>query len=226
MSLWQLVKVGGFTMYVLLSFSVLSLAIILERYIYYRRRSRVKRGQFMVGIARELEKGNIRRALEICGSTDTPFSSVVESGLSLCGHNEVVISNAMERQVTVETTKLERFTSIVGTIGSTAVYIGLFGTVLGIIRAFHDISLSGSGGINVVINGISEALVCTAAGLCVAVPAVIAYNYFVKKVDTFITDMELCVSEIMDLYHSFYRCDTGIACHFYDYDASYLSVEY
>ena len=198
MSLWQLLKAGGFTMYILLGCSVLSLAIIMERFICYRRRSRVKRERFMSNINRELEKGNVKMALQICKSTDTPFSSVVYSGLSLFGHNEVVISNAMEREVTVETTKLEHFTSIVGTIGSTAVYIGLFGTVLGIIRAFHDISKSGSGGISVVINGISEALVCTAAGLSVAVPAVIAYNYFVKKVDRFITDMELCASEIMD----------------------------
>lgn len=199
MTLWQLIKVGGFTMYVLLSFSVLSLAIIIERIIYFRRRSRVRRQDFMLEITRELRRGNARGALEICRSTDTPFSSVVYSGLNLFGHDEVVISNTMEREVTVQITKLERFTSIVGTIGSTAVYIGLFGTVLGIIRAFHDISAAGSGGISVVINGISEALVCTAVGLCVAVPAVIAYNYFVKKVDGFVTDMELCASELMDL---------------------------
>ena len=91
---------------------------------------------------------------------------------------------------------------VLGTLGNNAIYIGLFGTVLGIIRAFHDISKSGSGGISIVINGIAEALVCTAAGLCVAVPAVIAYNYFVKKVDGFITDMELCASETMDLVKS------------------------
>jgi len=199
MSLWQLVKIGGFTMYILLSCSVLSLTIILERVIYYRKRSRVKRTQFMKQVKEALEKGNTKKAQDICKETDTPFSNVVLSGLSLSGHSEVVISNSMEREITVETTKLERYTSIVGTIGSTAVYIGLFGTVLGIIRAFRDISLSGSGGINVVINGISEALVCTAAGLCVAVPAVIAYNYFIKRVDGFISDMELCASETTDL---------------------------
>jgi len=198
MTLWQLLKVGGFTMYILLACSVLSLTIIFERIMYYRRRSRIKRADFMVHIKEAIEKGNIKRALDVCKETDTPFSSVVYSGLNLYGHSEVVISNTMEREVTVETTKLERYTSIVGTIGSTAVYIGLFGTVLGIIRAFRDISLAGSGGINVVINGISEALVCTAVGLCVAVPAVIAYNYFVKRTDAFITDMELCASEIMD----------------------------
>jgi len=199
MTLWQLLKVGGFTMYILLACSVLSLTIIFERIMYYRRRSRVKRTDFMAQIREMLNKGNAKRALDICKDTDTPFSSVVYAGLNLYGHSEVVISNTMEREVTIETTKLERYTSIVGTIGSTAVYIGLFGTVLGIIRAFRDISTSGSGGINVVINGISEALVCTAVGLCVAVPAVIAYNYFVKRTDAFITDMELCVSEIMDL---------------------------
>lgn len=198
MNFWQLFKVGGFTIYILLACSVLSLAIIIERCVYFNRRSKVKRQQFMKNITKELEKSNLKRALEICSETNTPFASVVAAGLNLHGHNEVVISNTMEREVVVETTKLEKFTSIVGTIGSTAVYIGLFGTVLGIIRAFRDISVSGSGGVSVVINGISEALFCTAVGLCVAVPAVIAYNYFIKKIDNFITDMELCVSETMD----------------------------
>jgi biopolymer transport protein ExbB len=199
MTLWQLLKSGGLTMYVLLLLSIISIAIILERIIYYRLRSKVKRNVFMLNISRELEKGNIKKALEISENTDTPFSRVVHSALNLHGHNEVVISNTMEREVIIQTTKLEKYTSIIGTIGSTAVYIGLFGTVLGIIRAFHDISKSGSGGISVVINGISEALVCTAAGLCVAVPAVMAYNYFTKKIDSFISDMELSASEIMDL---------------------------
>jgi len=199
MSIWQLVRTGGFTMIILLTCSIISLAIIIERYIYYRRRSKQKRIEFIHHIRQELEKGNLKKALEICKNTDSPFSSVVYSGLNLSGHSEVVISNTMEREVAIETIKLERFTSIVGTIGSTAVYIGLFGTVLGIIRAFRDISAAGTGGISVVIGGISEALACTAAGLCVAVPAVIAYNYFIKKIDNFITDMELAASEIIDL---------------------------
>lgn len=199
MSVWQLIRTGGFTMWALILCSVLSLAIIIERCLCFRRRSKVKRTDFMNDISKEIEKGNIKKAVEICKAADSPFSSVVLSGLTLWGHNEVVISNTMEREVAIETVKLERHTSIVGTIGSTAVYIGLFGTVLGIIRAFHDISVSGTGGISVVIRGISEALACTAAGLCVAVPAVIAYNYFIKKIDIFVTDMELSASELMDL---------------------------
>jgi biopolymer transport protein ExbB len=199
MTLWQFLKVGGFTIYILMFCSVLSITTIVDRFLYYRMRSKVKRTDFMKDIALELDKGNVKKALEICKATDTPFSSVVRAGLNLYGHSEVVIANTMEREVIVETTKLEEKTTIVGTIGSTAVYIGLFGTVLGIIRAFRDISVSGSGEISVVINGIAEALICTAAGLCVAVPAVIAYNYFIKKIDGFISDMELCTSETMDL---------------------------
>lgn len=199
MSFNQLLGAGGITLYILILCSILSLAIILERIIYYKMRSRIPRTKFMAAITKEIEEGNIKKALEICKNVNTPFSKVVHAGLGAHGHSEVVVSNTMERAVTVEMMKLERFTGIVGTIGNTAVYIGLFGTVIGIIRAFKDISTAGAGGINVVIDGISEALVCTAAGLCVAVPAVIAYNYFVKKVDNFITDMELCASETMDL---------------------------
>ena len=157
-------------------------------------------------ISAELKRDRLMNALDICESTKTPFSSVVHAGLKLFGHNESVISNAMEREVTIETTKLEQYTSVVGTIASTAVYIGLFGTVLGIIRAFHDIAQNaGSGGMNVVINGIAEALICTAAGLCVAVPAVIAYNYFIKRIDKFVVDMDLVVSETMDLIATKHR---------------------
>lgn len=199
MNALQIFHSGGFTIVILLFCSVLSLAIILERTYCFRRRSKVKRTEFMKAVRREIQRGNYDRALEVARGTDTPFSAVVAAGLNLQGHSEVVIANTMEREIAIETVKLERFTSVLGTIGSTAVYIGLFGTVLGIIRAFRDISAAESGGISVVINGISEALVCTAAGLAVAVPAVIAFNYFIKRIDVFITDMELCVSELMDL---------------------------
>ena len=199
MSIWQLIHTGGITMIVLLLCSIVSIAVIIERCIYFRKRSSIKRKAFMAKIKPLVVKADVQRALEVCNLANTPYSIMVAAGLSFWGHDEKEISNNMEREMVVETMNLEKFTSIVGTIGSVAVYIGLFGTVLGIIRAFHDISASGAGGISVVISGISEALACTAAGLSVAVPAVIAYNYFTKKIDAFISDMELCASEIMDL---------------------------
>lgn len=199
MSIWQFLRTGGFTIYILLLCSFVSITIIVERYLYYRRRSQASREEFMRKFREELKKGNVKKCLEACEGIDTPFANVAKAGLNFYGHDEKVIAGNMEREIVVETTTIERFTSIVGTIGSVAVYIGLFGTVLGIIRAFRDIATSGSGGINVVISGISEALVCTAAGLCVAVPAVVAYNYFVRRTDNFIKDMEMCASEILEL---------------------------
>ena len=198
-TVWEIIQLGGFTMYILLFCSLLSITILVERVFYYRRRSRTKRAEFMTRIKRALTGGNIEMAKEICRTSNAPFSRVVFSGLGLHGRYETEISNAMDREITIETIRLERLTSIVGTIGNTAVYIGLFGTVLGIIRAFHDIAAAGAGGMSIVIGGVAEALVCTATGLLVAIPAVIAYNYFMKRVDRFINDMELCASELIDL---------------------------
>jgi len=198
-TVWEIFQVGGFTMYILLLCSFISVTILLERLLYYRKRAKTERAEFMLKIKRALKNGNLERAKEICRDSLAPFSEVVYSGIELHGRAEKEISNAMEREIMIETTKLERYTSIVATIGNTAVYIGLFGTVLGIIRAFHDIAAAGSGGMAIVIGGVAEALVCTATGLFVAIPAVIAYNYFTKRVEHFINDMELCASELTDL---------------------------
>jgi len=199
MNIWHLIKIGGVTMVVLLVLSIISIAIILERFIFYRKKARLKRKDFMLTIRQELKKKDLNLAMKICEDSNAPFAQVTHAGLSFFDCGEKEISNNMERQIIIETVTLERFTSGIGTIGSVAVYIGLLGTILGILRAFHDVAISGSGGIGVIIGGISEALSTTAAGLCVAVPAVAAYNYFMKKIDDFIKDMELAASETMDL---------------------------
>lgn len=198
----EIFQIGGFTMYVLLFCSFLSITILIERLLYYRRCSRADRGEFMAGITRAVKSGNIERAVELCNDTPAPFAAVVGAGLDHYRRRGGGIDNAMEREIALETARLERFTGIVGTIGNTAVYIGLFGTVLGIIRAFRDIAAAGAGGMSIVIGGVAEALVCTATGLFVAIPAVIAFNYFTKRVETFVLDMELCASELKDLLGS------------------------
>ena len=196
---WEIFQIGGFTMYILLFCSLVSITILLERIIYYRKRSQTPRADFMAQIREVLRKGGIKRALEISTETLAPFANVVHIGLQHHGHQERDIANTMEREITIETAKLERYISVVGTIGNTAVYIGLFGTVLGIIRAFHDIAAAGAGGMSIVIGGVAEALVCTAAGLFVAIPAVIIFNYFTRRVGHFVDDMELSASELTDL---------------------------
>ncbi len=198
-NIFDIIAAGGFTIYLLIFCSIISVAVIVERVVYYNRRSRLSRTSILVGIRKELLAKNILNAIGFCKNIDTPVSKVALAGLSLHGHDEKLIANAMEREITIETIKLERFIGIVGTIGGTAVYVGLLGTVIGIMRAFSDISSAGTGGMQVVTMGIAEALVCTAAGLLVAIPAVLSYNWFTRKIDNFVVDMELAASELLDL---------------------------
>ena len=197
-TLLEAVKIGGPVMYLLIICSIISIAVVVERLFYFNNRSKVERAPFMQSIREQLGKGDLERARMLSKEAQTPFAAVVAAVLN-SSTDEKEASEAAERQTILEITGLERRTAIVGTIGSTAVYIGLLGTVWGIIETFRDIAQVGSGGINVVIHGISEALVCTAAGLFVAIPAVVAYNYFIKRVKGFVMDMELCASETSSL---------------------------
>ena len=201
-NLFVTINNGGPVVYILAFCSIISISIIIERLIYYSRLSKIKRQHFMAEIRKDIDKGETKKAISLCDRVNAPFAKVVKAGLSLHGRNERLISQSMEREIVVETVKLERFISVSATIGSTAIYIGLLGTVLGIMRAFHDISLNGVGGINVIIGGISQSLVATAAGLIVALPALISYNYFVRRIDHFVVDMELCSSELVDMLPS------------------------
>ncbi len=198
-TLLQVLSMGGFTMYILLICSILSLGVIIDRLIAYGKKARAQRVPFMDRIKDELKRKDLDRALEICRDTDAPFARVVQAGLEKSGRTEKLMTGVMERQIAIEESKLERLTGIVGTIGNIAVYIGLFGTVLGIIRAFQDISAAGAGGMDVVIAGVAEALITTATGLAVAVPSVVLHNYFSRRVERFVDDMELAASEAADL---------------------------
>ncbi len=198
-TLLQVLSMGGFTMWILLLCSVLSLGVIIDRLASYAKKSRVKRPAFMDRIKEELRRKDMERALEICRDTDAPFARVVQAGLEKAGRTEKLMAGVMERQIAIEESKLERLTGIVGTIGNIAVYVGLFGTVLGIIRAFQDISAAGTGGMDVVIGGVAEALITTATGLAVAVPSVVLFNYFSRRIERFVDDMELAASEAADL---------------------------
>ncbi|MCZ7624767.1 MAG: MotA/TolQ/ExbB proton channel family protein [Candidatus Methylomirabilis sp.] len=104
----------------------------------------------------------------------------------------------MQRTTSAEISRLERYLGSLATLGNVSPFVGLFGTVLGIIRAFEAIAKSGSGGIGTVSAGIAEALIATAAGLFVAIPAVIAYNYFVGRVKLFTAAMDSAASEMVD----------------------------
>src|SRR5947208_2275959 len=123
MKLWQIFQMGGIAMYVLSVFSVVSIAVIIEKIVYFKRKSRVRREDFMKGVKGALQEANIADAMKMCKRTDTPFAAVVQAGLEAYNPNEKGVSNAMERRIAIETLQLEKFIGITGTIGSTAVYV-------------------------------------------------------------------------------------------------------
>lgn len=200
-SFLDIIQLGGFTMYILLICSIVTVTVIVERLTYFKKKSRIRFVDIMRPLAEALSRNDLARACALCEKEDTPFANVAGAGLKAADKSREKIANAMDRQISAEVMELERSLSVLGTIGSTVVYIGLFGTVLGIIRSFQQIaeSAGGAGGMDTVIAGIAEALICTATGILVAVPAVIAYNLFTKRVENFTTDMELVASETGDL---------------------------
>ncbi|MDR3306512.1 MAG: MotA/TolQ/ExbB proton channel family protein [Endomicrobium sp.] len=199
-SLIEILNMGGWVLYVLLGTSILSLTVICYKLVEFWKKAQIKRTMFVPALFDSIKNGNLEKAINYCNSLNSPMASVSKAGIVAFKSGES-LGEFMDREIMIQTVELERCTTILGTVGNIAVYIGLFGTVLGIISAFHDMSAIGSGGITVVIGGVSEALIATAAGLFVAIPASTAYNFFTKKIDKFIVDMEYCASAIEDKFN-------------------------
>lgn len=186
----------SFTMMILLICSMVLLAFIIERWWFYRKMS-VDANKFMDSIQKFINAGKFKEAINFCENTAGAIPAVIKTGLiNRYLHKpdieELMISTRLEWMI-----KMERFLNILGTLGNISPLIGLFGTVVGIIRAFHDLAASGSGGPSVVAAGISEALVATAAGLMVAIPAVVCYNHFTKEMKTAIINMDICSRKLL-----------------------------
>ncbi len=191
-------KKGGVTVIVLAILSVISLAVILERaWTFNRFRKGLYR--FYGALLKAVKDGGIRDAIELCKDHSSPLAPVILAGYSRREKGREEVLRAMELSARLELSGLERNLGILGTIGSTSPFIGLFGTVLGIIRAFSDLSIAEGALPSAVTEGIAEALVATAAGLFVAVPAVMAYNYFVRLLQRRSLELETRANEFVDL---------------------------
>jgi biopolymer transport protein ExbB/TolQ len=194
----DILNMGGGIFYVLLMASIVSIAIICFKFVEFWIKSKTTRIQFTSKIVEKIKEGELNRVIDFCDSINSPMAQVAKAGIVIFKKNTGDFVESMKREILIQTVRLERFTTILGTLGSVAVYIGLFGTVMGIVKAFHDISKMNSGGISVVIGGVSEALIATAAGLFVSIPAVVAFNFFAKIIDNFVVDMECCCSVVED----------------------------
>jgi biopolymer transport protein ExbB len=168
-------------LWLLIALSVLSIAVMVERFL-----SLPGGGRDLDELARSLREalgnGDVAGARQVLGGPASPETRVGLVGLSEIARGREAAAEAMASAKSRERLAMERRLGILGTLGNNAPFIGLFGTVLGIIKAFADLARNAGGGANVVMSGISEALVATAVGLMVAIPAVIAFNVLQGRV--------------------------------------------
>jgi biopolymer transport protein ExbB/TolQ len=188
--------------------SVWSLAVMIDRYLYFSAARRQSR-EFAPKVAGALKENKLEEAIKIADrSKKSHLAEVVTSGLqefrisagAATAETIESSSRALERAEAIVHAKLKRGLAVLATIGATAPFVGLFGTVVGILHAFQQIATQKTSGIGAVAGGIAEALVTTAFGLLVAIPAVMAFNYFTGRVEAFDVEMDNSSSELIDYF--------------------------
>jgi len=211
MDLWH--NMGGLVkavVVVLFIMSIWSLAVIIDRALYFSAARKQSR-DFAPRVAGALKEGKLDEAVKVADrNKKSHLAEVVTAGLQefrnyggggAITDEQIQSSNrALDRSEAIVHAKLKRGLGGLATIGSTAPFIGLFGTVVGILHAFQQIATQKTSGIGAVAGGISEALVTTAFGLLVAIPAVMTFNYFTGKVEAFDVEMDNSSSELVDYF--------------------------
>lgn len=191
----ELIMAGGFILIVLVAISIYSIAIIIERWKYFGKNLR-SINLLKTEVLKHLRTGNAAKAADTCRHSQTPTGAILLAALEAQGNRAERMESA-GRAIEFHATALHKGLPALATIGSTCPFIGLFGTVVGVMRAFKDLSVYSGAGPSVVAAGIAEALVNTAAGLFVAIPAVFAYNYYISRANKFTTEMEWACEEVV-----------------------------
>ncbi len=195
-------------MIVLVIMSIYSIAVMLERYLTFSSAAKQSR-EFAPRVGEMLRSAHIDEAIKLSQNyRRSHLAVVVNSGLQELAAQRGgkaapqmrKAKRAVRRAAMMKTADLQRGLSSLATVGSTAPFVGLFGTVIGIIDAFHKMNQQDTSGFSAIAGGISEALVATAFGLLVAIPAVWMYNYFTSRVSRFAVEMQNSADELMDYF--------------------------
>ena len=195
---------------ILFIMSAWSIGVMIDRLIAFNA-AKTQSRQFAPAVAGALREGKLDEAIKIADRyKKSHLAKVVVAGLQefkahqmsteISGETIEASKRALERAEAIVHAELKRGVSSLATIGSTGPFVGLFGTVVGIINAFKGIASEKAAGLGAVAGGISEALVTTALGLFVAIPAVVMYNYFTNKVESFDIEMNNSSSELLDYF--------------------------
>ena len=196
--MWELIQKGGITMYPIILLSVIALAVFLERIISLRKEKYVPKA-FYEQLVSLLKKRNINEAVEVCKANKSALARISETIIT---NTDLPLSRLLEvaeESGRSEVSKLDKFLPSLQTIVAIAPLLGLLGTVLGMIKIFDVIALQGTGNAEALSSGIAEALLTTAAGLVVAIPAQIFYFIAKARADAIGAALEKASSEVMNL---------------------------
>lgn len=195
--MWEILVKGGVVMIPIGICSILALGIIFER-LWSLRRSQVVPRAAMRRIESLVREGDLTAAREYCAQTATSLGNILMSGMEHAGHRRAVIKEIVEEAGRQEVVHLERYLNLLGAIASLTPLLGLLGTVLGMIKVFAAISAMGLGNPGVLAGGISEALITTAAGLTVAIPALAMHQFFEGRVEKYVSELEFFALMVVD----------------------------
>ncbi len=192
---------GGLLMWPILLCSVITFAIVIERYFILRQAS-VNVPRFMIQIRQHMKKGDIVEAINYCSEFNSPIANIVRKGLTKYHFGMERIKESIESAGKQEIYKLEKGLSILATISGVAPLLGFLGTVTGMISAFIKIeTLGGNASPSDLAGGIWEALITTAFGLSVGIIAYLFYNYFVTRINKLISEMEITSTDFIDVLY-------------------------
>ncbi|MGB8266073.1 MAG: MotA/TolQ/ExbB proton channel family protein [Candidatus Velthaea sp.] len=191
---------GGPAMWILMVLSVLAIAIVIERLFFFATQHADSKA-LLRQIGQRVAADDLSGALKICQENKGMLPRILAFGLQRGEKNRADITDALSIALMENLNSLERNLGIIGTIAVIAPFVGLFGTVLGIIKAFQDIALKGNSTPAVVAAGVSEALITTAAGLFVAVVSVVFFNYFKTRIKTYNQDMIVAANQLAEMLH-------------------------
>jgi len=190
-NLLDLLMKGGFTIFILALCSIFSLKVVIEKFIQFKGIQEKNNEDLLSQIIEKLEAKSLKDAISVCKiykvksfgfKVTSPLANVFKHLLEHLQLTKEELTESSFNKLDIEIAKLERGLGVLATLGSISPFIGLFGTVVGIIKAFSALSLADTSNYAHVMSGIAEALIATAAGLFVAIPAVLFYNYFIKKI--------------------------------------------
>ncbi len=199
MSYWELAMKGGWVMLPILLLSVIAVYIFFERFFAIKKAAEIDTN-FMNRIRDYFYDGKVENALTLCQSYNNPTARMIEKGIHRIGRPLADINGAIENTGKLEIYKLEKGLPTLATVAGGAPMIGFLGTVMGMIRAFYDMSMAGNNiDVSLLSNGIYTALVTTVAGLIVGIVAYFAYNILVARVEKVVNKLEANSTEFLDL---------------------------